>query len=100
MSDYVIGAIDQIPVGEGRNFQVADTRMAIFRTHAGDVFATQPDCPHLAGPLADGLMGGAVIVCPLHDRHFDLRTGDGPDCRLVTYPVSVNGAGVISVSLP
>ena len=99
MSDYVIGAIDQIPVGEGRNFKVADTRMAIFRTHAGDVFATQPDCPHLAGPLADGLMGGSTIVCPLHDRHFDLATGAGPDCRLTTYRVTVDAIGSMSVAL-
>lgn len=99
MTSYTIGSIEQIPVGEGRNFLVADTRIALFRTHAGEVFATQPDCPHLQGPLADGLMGGATIVCPLHDRHFDLRTGEGPDCRLTTYPVTLGAGGLMSVVL-
>ena len=99
MTPHSIGPVDQIPVGEGRNFLVGATRVAVFRTHAGEVFATQPDCPHLAGPLADGLMGGATIVCPLHDRQFDLRTGEGPDCRLATSPVTVDGTGSISVTL-
>ena len=99
MTPYCIGSVDQIPVGEGRNFLVADTRVAVFRTHTGELFATQPECPHLAGPLADGLMGGATIVCPLHDRHFNLRTGEGPDCRLTTYPVVVDATGSISVTL-
>ena len=99
MTPYSIGSVDQIPVGEGRNFLVAATRVAVFRTHAGELFATQPECPHLAGPLADGLMGGATIVCPLHDRHFNLRTGEGPDCRLTTYQVSVDPDGTMAVLL-
>ena len=99
MSTHAIGRVDQIPVGEGRNFLVGDTRVAVFRTHSGEVFATQPDCPHLAGPLADGLMGGSTIVCPLHDRLFDLRTGEGPDCRLKTYIMAVDPTGSMSVTL-
>ena len=99
MTVHSIGPVDQIPVGEGRNFLVGKTRIAVFRTHAGEIFATQPDCPHLAGPLADGLMGGATIVCPLHDRHFDLATGEGPDCRLTTYRVTVDAIGSMSVAL-
>ena len=99
MTVHALGSVDQIPIGEGRNFMIGGTRITVFRTHAGKVFATQPDCPHLGGPLADGLMGGSTIVCPLHDRHFDLRTGDGPDCRLMTYPAIVNDGGSIVVTL-
>jgi len=99
MTPHSIGSVDQIPVGEGRNFLVGATRVAVFRTHAGEVFATQPDCPHLAGPLADGLMGGSTIVCPLHDRTFDLRTGAGPECTLRTYPVVVDATGTMSVTV-
>ena len=69
-----IGSVDQIPPGEGRNFIVEQEQIAVFRTHAGEVYATQATCPHRNGPLADGLLGGATIVCPLHDRTFDLRT--------------------------
>jgi nitrite reductase (NADH) small subunit len=88
----LIGTVDQIPIGEGRNFEVASEQIAVFRTHGGEVFATQASCPHRNGPLADGLLGGATIVCPLHDRSFDLRTGEeiGVECsKLKTFKVSV-----------
>jgi nitrite reductase (NADH) small subunit len=49
--------------------------VAVFHTRAGDVFATQAQCPHKAGPLADGMVGDATLVCPLHDWRFDLATG-------------------------
>ena len=88
---FDIGAIDQIPIGEGRNFRLADRTVAVFRTHDDAVFATQPDCPHRQGPLADGLLGGTTIICPLHDRAYDLRTGKSAtgECPLKIYPVSV-----------
>ena len=72
-----IGLVDQIPRGEGRNFVVDDEKIAVFHTHTGEVFATQAECPHLRGPLADGMLGGTTIHCPLHDRAFDLRSGEG-----------------------
>ena len=87
-----IGPVDQIPPGEGRTFTVASEQIAVFRTHAGDVYATQAECPHRRGPLADGLLGGTTIYCPLHDRAYDVRSGDGVggECaRLKTYPVAV-----------
>jgi nitrite reductase (NADH) small subunit len=96
-----IGPLSQIPPGEGRNFLVASTRVAVFRTRSGEVYATQPECPHRQGPLADGLMGGATIVCPLHERVYDLRTGDekGAECRLTTYPARISEAGTIIVTV-
>jgi nitrite reductase (NADH) small subunit len=89
-----IGSIDQIPPGEGRNFVVAEQEIAVFRTHAGELFASQAYCPHRNGPLADGLLGGSTVVCPLHDRTFDLRTGDelGVECaKLKIFQVSLDG---------
>lgn len=96
-----IGHIDQIPLGEGRNFDVDGTVMTVFRTRAGAVFATQPRCPHKQGPLADGLLGGTLLVCPLHDRMFDLRTGDSVagDCSLRTYPVREAADGRIMLAM-
>ncbi len=90
-----LGPVEQIPEGEGRNFVVDNETIAVFRTRDGAVYATQPYCPHRHGPLADGLVGCSHIVCPLHDRTFDLASGQGlgPDClKLKTYPVSVNEA--------
>ncbi len=101
MLDYKLGSLDAVPRGEGRVFAAGNTRLAVFRTHNDEVFATQERCPHLAGPLADGLIDQGAVICPLHDRTYDLRTGAGlnTECSLRTYPARVNSDGLIIVSL-
>lgn len=90
--EVTLGPLSLIPAGEGRNFEIAGERIAVFHTRAGQVFATQADCPHKNGPLADGLVGGNTVICPLHSWKFDLSTGgaDMGSCALKTYLVSVN----------
>ncbi len=75
--EVLVTTLDQIPVGEGRAFLVEGRQVALFHTHEGGIYATQAQCPHLNGPLADGLMGGTSLMCPLHDRTYDLKTGCG-----------------------
>ncbi len=95
MTEHMIGRLSQIPKGEGRVFDVHGAAVAIFHTRTGEVFATQARCPHRFGPLADGLVGDATVICPLHDRSFDLRTGEGPDCSLQVYPVRLTAGSEI-----
>ena len=98
----LIGNVDQIPKGEGRTFEVNGLQIAVFRICSGEAFATQPDCPHRGGPLADGLIGGTTVVCPLHDRSFDLRTGKNlsGDCiDIRTYPVTLEQDGGIALQI-
>ncbi len=99
--ERAIGHVSQVPPGEGRNFDVDGIVVTVFRTRNGEVFATQPKCPHRQGPLADGLLGGTLLVCPLHDTTFDLRTGEAVagDCRLRTYPVRASEDGRIMLAL-
>jgi nitrite reductase (NADH) small subunit len=102
VKSILIGNVDQIPLGEGRNFLIEQERIAVFRTHAGEVYATQATCPHRNGPLADGLLGGSTVVCPLHDRSFDLKTGEGlgPDCLgIKIYPVELTENSQILITL-
>jgi nitrite reductase (NADH) small subunit len=99
--EVTLGSLDAIPCGEGRTFEVGKRRIAVFHTRQGEVYATQADCPHRAGPLADGLLGGATLVCPLHSWKFDLQTGLGADgkCALEVYPVRLGGGGQVIVEL-
>jgi nitrite reductase (NADH) small subunit len=55
--------------------------------------------PHCGGPLADGLVGGTTLVCPLHGWKFDLSTGVAlmGECGLKTYPVRVDEDGGILI---
>jgi nitrite reductase [NAD(P)H] small subunit len=64
------------------------------------VFASEPQCPHRQGPLADGVVGEHKVICPLHAFVFDLSTGQplGNGCRAIkTYPVTINDEGQILV---
>lgn len=100
--EYRIARLSEIPPGEGRGYEVDGTRVAVFRTRTGQVFATQAECPHRKGPLADGLLGGATVVCPLHDRIFDLATGAAivGECDIRVYPVRVTQDGAVVLALP
>lgn len=97
----LLGSLDDIPRGEGRTYEVRGTRIAVFRTRSDEIFATQAACPHKAGPLADGLVGGQTLICPLHSWKFDLKTGKAllGDCGLVVYPASLDESGRILVAI-
>jgi nitrite reductase (NADH) small subunit len=95
-----LGRLDNIPQGEGRIFHLGHTSIAVFHTRSGGVFATEPSCPHKAGPLADGIIGEQQVVCPLHAFVFDLSNGEpvGNNCTaLKTYRATVTEEGEIVV---
>ena len=99
-----ITACANVPAREGRIVRLADREVAIF--NLGDRFvAVDNRCPHRGGPLGDGIVTGASVVCPLHTWKIDLDSGcvarpAGTDAPCVTtYPVCVD-EGVIVLGLP
>jgi nitrite reductase (NADH) small subunit len=100
MIELRIAPLSAIPPGEGRTFSAMGEKIAVFRAREGSVFATQAECPHRGGPLADGLVGGSTLICPLHSWKFDLTTGEPlmGECGLKTYPVRVDEGGQLFVS--
>ena len=94
-----LGPVSAIPEGEGRTYVVDGRRLAVFRGRDGALFATQADCPHKQGPLADGLLGGGTLICPLHSLKFDLSTGKAlnGDCSLQVYEVTLSDSGQVMV---
>lgn len=88
---YAVCSIDEVPLREGRCVSFGDHRVAVFNV-GGTVRAVQNTCPHKQGPLADGMVLGETISCPLHARIFDLKTGAGlkeGDGQLRVYPAQV-----------
>jgi len=74
-----LGSVHDIPVGQGKCFVIQGEEIAIFRSRSGKITAIENKCPHRQGPLADGIMGDGLIVCPLHGHKFDLKTGKGSE---------------------
>src|SRR2546428_330706 len=97
-----LGRVQKIPRGEGRTFRVGGASIAVFHTRDGNVFVTEPTCPHKGGPLADGIVGAQKVICPLHGFLFDLASGQpaGNNCSAIkTYPATVNEEGEILVGV-
>jgi nitrite reductase (NADH) small subunit len=65
-----------IPLREGRAVKIRNREIAIF--NLGTRFlAVENRCPHKDGPLADGIVSGTTVVCPLHGWKMSLETGKG-----------------------
>jgi nitrite reductase (NADH) small subunit len=95
-----LGPVHDIPLGEGRTYDVGGEMIAVFRLRDGSLRALQAVCPHKGGPLADGQIDLKVVVCPLHLNAFDLKTGCSlsglPD--LTVYDVSVDAEDHLVIS--
>lgn len=70
-----VGKLDDIPRQGSRVVKTATGEIALFRSVNDQVFALNNRCPHKGGPLAQGIVHGTLITCPLHSWVIDLVTG-------------------------
>lgn len=97
-----VAPADQVPLREGRVALIGNREIAIF--NLGDRWlAVDNRCPHQGGPLADGIVAGHAVVCPLHAWKIDLTTGSvqrpsGGAC-IASYPVEL-AEGMVLIGLP
>lgn len=95
---------DDVPLGEGRAVTLDGRRIAIFRSPAG-WFALDAACPHRGGPLADGIVCDSAVICPLHERRYDLASGEALNAgdAVTAHSVQLRGERVfvtLAVSAP
>ena len=99
MTDWIdIGALDAVPQRGARMIKTATGCVAVFRTGADEVFALDNACPHKQGPLAEGIVHGKAVTCPLHNWVISLETGlvQGADEGQVnTYPAKVEDGRIL-----
>jgi nitrite reductase (NADH) small subunit len=99
-----VTCVESVPLREGREVLVGKRSLAVF--NLGHKFlAIDNHCPHRQGPLADGIVSGNAVVCPLHAWRVNLESGAvekpaaGVGHCVRAYATRVED-GVISVELP
>ena len=99
MSEWIdVAALDDVPPRGARMIKTREGCVAVFRTAADEVFALDNACPHKNGPLAEGIVHGSSVTCPLHNWVISLETGlvQGPDeGQVATYPARVEGGRIL-----
>jgi nitrite reductase (NADH) small subunit len=92
-----------IPEREGRTLEIGSRSIALFNLGKRFV-AVENRCPHGGGPLADGIVGGTTVTCPLHNWRVCLDSGQVVkpcsyrEYRIKTFDVKVED-GTILLSL-
>ena len=87
---YPVVDLSAIPEKEGRRVMFRQYEIALFNL-GSEYLAIDNQCPHKQGPLADGIISGKSIFCPLHNLKVGLENGcalNGSG-QVKTYPVKV-----------
>lgn len=93
-----IAALDDIPRRGARVVKTRQGCVAVFRTAEDEVYALDNACPHKAGPLAEGIVHGSSVTCPLHNWVISLETGQAQGAdegQVQTYPASVENGRIL-----
>jgi 3-phenylpropionate/trans-cinnamate dioxygenase ferredoxin subunit len=108
MAKYVVGTVEDIPVGSRKIVSVARRSIGIFNID-GEFYAVRNQCPHEGGPLCEGVLSGLVrsdepgtyeyvkhgkiLRCPWHMWEFDVTTGqswfDPAKTRVRSYEATI-----------
>lgn len=93
-----VGALEAVEPRGARVIKTAFGCVAVFRTAEDQVFALDNACPHKGGPLAEGIVHGNAVTCPLHNWVFSLETGQAQGAdegQVATYPARVDQGRIL-----
>ncbi len=95
---WKVARADEVGPGQMKGVQV-DGEEALLVNLGGTLCALGGECTHAGALLADGLLEGEVLECPLHGGRFNVRTGEvverPPRMPLPVYEVRVEGGDVL-----
>ncbi len=90
-----ICGVDEIPENGARTVRVAKTEIALFRLGDGDVHALENRCPHKGGPLAEGIVSGHDVLCPLHNLRVNIDSGASEEGCVRIYETRIENGRVM-----
>lgn len=100
---YEVGELDDFPIQLGKTVHLPGEDVAVFRLTNGHVYALENRTAHAkGGPLAEGMVSGAYVYCPLRDVKISLATGEvqAPDTgRIRSFPVKLE-QGSVFIGIP
>ncbi|URN92709.1 MAG: nitrite reductase small subunit NirD [Candidatus Pristimantibacillus lignocellulolyticus] len=70
-----VAHFEDMPQRIGREIVIDGNRIAVFRLLDDRVKAIGGVCPHTHGPLAEGIVSGEFVYCPLHEFKVSLLDG-------------------------
>jgi len=85
--------VGEIPPGTARLIRIDGKDVGLFNVD-GAFHAMENTCLHAGGPLHEGRMEGAIVVCPWHGWRFDVTRGTcdlNPLIVLQRYETRVQG---------
>jgi nitrite reductase (NADH) small subunit len=94
MRSVFIGEVADLPQKLGKTFTIGSKEIAVFKLENGNIRAIENRCPHKGGVLAEGIVSGEHVFCPMHDWKISVKDGkvQAPDVGCVqSYPVEVKG---------
>ena len=92
-----VAPVPEIPLGEGRVFEVGGKTLAVFNVD-GRFYAIDNECPHRGGPLGEGELEGPVVRCPWHAWRWDVTTGanvNNPAVKIACFPVTIEHGAIL-----
>jgi 3-phenylpropionate/trans-cinnamate dioxygenase ferredoxin subunit len=75
MAWYTVCTVHDLPPGGCQHGDAGGDEVLLVNLD-GEIHAVSNICTHDYAQLSDGELEGNEIVCPLHQAHFDLRTGE------------------------
>jgi nitrite reductase (NADH) small subunit len=99
MSDYVKLTTESElpPVNEAREFSLGDRMICVANVN-GQISAMDNVCRHRGGPLGQGVIEGADVICPWHGWAWNTKTGEAghnPADKIEVYSIKVENGDVL-----
>jgi nitrite reductase/ring-hydroxylating ferredoxin subunit len=97
MAFVKVGSLSALPPGSVMEVVLGEDSYAICNRE-GELHALGGICPHAGGPIGQGTMQDASVVCPWHEWSYNCATGENdfdPAVKLDKFAIKVEGDDIL-----